>query len=156
MQRSSESFSSSQQEERRTTNDEDEDEDEEMRVEETEEEENDNVLMEAPTSRRQHRASEKENQKPNNNNKMLTKMNQSDITSQLSRLDDAKSILEVVEEKSEQFSPNNSVQALHRIAVSLTTRAGRLRRKEAKFVLADSRIFCFVGLRRRTRINWIS
>ena len=91
------------------------------------EEENDNVLMEAPTSRRQHRASEKENQKPNNN-KMLTKMNQSDITSQLSRLDDAKSILEVVEEKSEQFSPNNSVQALHRIAVSLTTRAGRLRR----------------------------
>ena len=133
------SFSSSQQEERRTTNDEDEDEDEEMFVEETEEEENDNVLMEAPTSRRQHRASEKENQKPNNNNKMLTKMNQSDITSQLSRLDDAKSILEVVEEKSEQFSPNNSVQALHRIAVSLTTRAGRLRRKEAKFVLADAR-----------------
>ena len=131
------SFSSSQQEERRTTNDEDED--EEMFVEETEEEENDNVLMEAPTSRRQHRASEKENQKPNNNNKMLTKMNQSDITSQLSRLDDAKSILEVVEEKSEQFSPNNSVQALHRIAVSLTTRAGRLRRKEAKFVLADAR-----------------
>ena len=142
------SFSSSQREERRTTNDEDEeeetfeedeDEDEEMFVEETEEEENDNVLMEAPTSRRQHRASEKENQKPNNNNKMLTKMNQSDITSQLSRLDDAKSILEVVEEKSEQFSPNNSVQALHRIAVSLTTRAGRLRRKEAKFVLADAR-----------------
>ena len=133
------SFSSSQQEERRTTNDEDEDEDEEMFVEETEEEENDNVLMEAPTSRRQHRASEKENQKPNNNNEMLTKMNQSDITSQLSRLDDAKSILEVVEEKSEQFSPNNSVQALHRIAVSLTTRAGRLRRKEAKFVLADAR-----------------
>ena len=133
------SFSSSQQEERRTTNDEDEDEEEEMFVEETEEEENDNVLMEAPTSRRQHRASEKENQKPNNNNKMLTKMNQSDITSQLSRLDDAKSILEVVEEKSEQFSPNNSVQALHRIAVSLTTRAGRLRRKEAKFVLADAR-----------------
>ena len=111
-----------------------------MFAEETEEEENDNVLMEAPTSRRQHRASEKENQKPNNNNnKMLTKMNQSDITSQLSRLDDAKSILEVVEEKSEQFSPNNSVQALHRIAVSLTTRAGRLRRKEAKFVLADAR-----------------
>ena len=115
-----------------------------MFVEETEEEEND-VLMEAPTSRRQHRASEKENQKPNkknnnsNNNKMLTKMSQSDITSQLSRLDDAKSILEVVEEKSEQFSPNNSVQALHRIAVSLTTRAGRLRRKEAKFVLADAR-----------------
>ncbi len=134
------SFSSSQREERRTTNDEDEDEDEEMFVEETEEEENDNVLMEAPTSRRQHRASEKENQKPNNNNnKMLTKMNQSDITSQLSRLDDVKSILEVVEEKSEQFSPNNSVQALHRIAVSLTTRAGRLRRKEAKFVLADAR-----------------
>ena len=134
------SFSSSQREERRTTNDEDEDEDEEMLAEETEEEENDNVLMEAPTSRRQHRASEKENQKPNNNNnKMLTKMNQSDITSQLSRLDDAKSILEVVEEKSEQFSPNNSVQALHRIAVSLTTRAGRLRRKEAKFVLADAR-----------------
>ncbi|CAL6337079.1 unnamed protein product [Bathycoccus prasinos] len=133
------SFSSSQREERRTTNDEDEDEDEEMFAEETEEEENDNVLMEAPTSRRQHRASEKENQKPNNNNKMLTKMNQSDITSQLSRLDDAKSILEVVEEKSEQFSPNNSVQALHRIAVSLTTRAGRLRRKEAKFVLADAR-----------------
>ena len=135
------SFSSSQREERRTTNDEDEDEDEdeEMFVEETEEEENDDVLMEAPTSRRQHRASEKENQKPNNNNKMLTKMNQSDITSQLSRLDDAKSILEVVEEKSEQFSPNNSVQALHRIAVSLTTRAGRLRRKEAKFVLADAR-----------------
>merc|ERR1712216_371812 len=99
----------------------------------------DDVLMEAPTSRRQHRASEKENQKPNNNNKMLTKMNQSDITSQLSRLDDAKSILEVVEDKSEQFSPNNSVQALHRIAVSLTTRAGRLRRKEAKFVLADAR-----------------
>ena len=133
------SFSSSQQEERRTTNDEEEEEEEEMSVEETEEEENDNVLMEAPTSRRQHRASEKENQKPNNNNKMLTKMNQSDITSQLSRLDDAKSILEVVEEKSEQFSPNNSVQALHRIAVSLTTRAGRLRRKEAKFVLADAR-----------------
>jgi hypothetical protein len=134
------SFSSSQREERRTTNDEEEEEEEEMSVEETEEEENDNVLMEAPTSRRQHRASEKENQKPNNNNnKMLTKMNQSDITSQLSRLDDAKSILEVVEEKSEQFSPNNSVQALHRIAVSLTTRAGRLRRKEAKFVLADAR-----------------
>ena len=125
---------SSQQEERRTTNDEDE---EEETFEETEEE--NDVLMEAPTSRREHRASEKENQKPNNNNKMLTKMNQSDITSQLSRLDDAKSILEVVEEKSEQFSPNNSVQALHRIAVSLTTRAGRLRRKEAKFVLADAR-----------------
>ena len=133
---------SSQQEEQRTTNDEDEDEEEEM-FEETEEE--NDVLMEAPASRRQHRASEKENQKPNkknnnsNNNKMLTKMSQADITSQLSRLDDAKSILEVVEEKSEQFSPNNSVQALHRIAVSLTTRAGRLRRKEAKFVLADAR-----------------
>ena len=128
-----------------------------MFAEETEEEENDNVLMEAPTSRRQHRASEKENQKPNNNNnKMLTKMNQSDITSQLSRLDDAKSILEVVEEKSEQFSPNNSVQALHRIAVSLTTRAGRLRRKEAKFVLADARFSVLLDCVERTRINWIS
>ena len=67
------------------------------------------------------------------------KLVQSEITSQLSRLNDARSILEVVEEKSDQFSPNNSIQALHRIAVSLTTRAGRLRRKEAKFVLADNR-----------------
>jgi len=136
------SFSSAR-EEQRTTKDEDDEEEEEM-FEETEEED---ILM-APASRRQHRASrpqkhsegfaERENP-PNNNNKMMMKMSQSDITSQLSRLDDAKSILEVVQEKSEQFSPNNSVQALHRIAVSLTTRAGRLRRKEAKFVLADAR-----------------
>ena len=66
-------------------------------------------------------------------------MIQAEITSQLSRINDAMSILEIVEEKSDQFSPNNSIQALHRITVSLMTRAGRLRRKEAKFVVADSR-----------------
>jgi hypothetical protein len=84
---------------------------------------------------KQKQSSSAQQQQQNPNLKLV----QSEITSQLSRLNDARSILEVVEEKSDQFSPNNSIQALHRIAVSLTTRAGRLRRKEAKFVLADNR-----------------
>ena len=87
---------------------------------------------------RHNRQSEENEPTPRKKN-ARSKMIQAEITSQLSRINDAMSILEIVEEKSDQFSPNNSIQALHRITVSLMTRAGRLRRKEAKFVVADSR-----------------
>ena len=89
-------------------------------------------------SRHHNRQSEENEPTPRKQN-ARSKMIQAEITSQLSRTNDAMSILEIVEEKSDQFSPNNSIQALHRITVSLMTRAGRLRRKEAKFVVADSR-----------------
>jgi len=65
--------------------------------------------------------------------------NSSSITEELSRLTDAKQILELVEIKNEKFTANQTIQALHRIAISLTSRNGRLRRQEAKFVVADLR-----------------
>ena len=58
--------------------------------------------------------------------------------------DDARAILEVVGESLEHFSAVNAVTALYRIARSLTSRAGRLRRKEASFVTADPRFLQLV------------
>ena len=47
-------------------------------------------------------------------------------------------------ESLEHFSAVNAVTALYRIARSLTSRAGRLRRKEASFVTADPRFLQLV------------
>ena len=58
--------------------------------------------------------------------------------------DGARAILEVVGESLEHFSAVNAVTALYRIARSLTSRAGRLRRKEASFVTADPRFLQLV------------
>ena len=53
--------------------------------------------------------------------------------------DDAGGILEIVGSSLDGFSHINGVTALYRIARSLTSRAGRLRRKEASFVVEDRR-----------------
>ena len=53
--------------------------------------------------------------------------------------EDANPILEIVGASLDGFSAINGVTALYRISRCLTSRAGRLRRKEASFVVADRR-----------------
>ena len=53
-------------------------------------------------------------------------------------------ILEIVGSKLDGFSHINGVTALYRIARSLTSRGGRLRRKEASFVVEDRRFLALV------------
>jgi 2-phospho-L-lactate transferase/gluconeogenesis factor (CofD/UPF0052 family) len=53
--------------------------------------------------------------------------------------EDANPILDIVGASLDGFSAINGVTALYRISRCLTSRAGRLRRKEASFVVADRR-----------------
>ena len=53
--------------------------------------------------------------------------------------EDANAVLAVAGESARDFSAINAVTALYRIARALTSRAGRVRRKEAAFVIADAR-----------------
>ena len=55
------------------------------------------------------------------------------------RADSANAVLAIVGADLDAFSSVNAVTALYRIARSLTSRAGRLRRKEAAHVTADAR-----------------
>ena len=55
--------------------------------------------------------------------------------------EDANPILEIVGASLDGFSAINGVTALYRISRCLTSRAGRLRRKEASFVVAADRRF---------------
>ena len=48
-------------------------------------------------------------------------------------------MLAVAGESAGDFSAINAVTALYRIARALTSRAGRVRRKEAAFITADAR-----------------
>ena len=55
-------------------------------------------------------------------------------------------MLVIAGENIEHFSAINAVTAVYRIARALTSRAGRLRRKEASFITADPRFVKLVEL----------
>jgi hypothetical protein len=60
--------------------------------------------------------------------------------------EEAKDVLVIAGENIEHFSAINAVTAVYRIARALTSRAGRLRRKEASFITADPRFVKLVEL----------